>query len=296
MSISIFKNSRAIVLTLAFISIIPSAIFIQSCSYDKEKTIEDELVDSEIINSTELEQYIIAGADLQQSLANISSTLNKIDFSTLEVDYNVDGWKKVVHIPRDLINPNEEIEEKVQILNEKKEALLKKFPQFSSLKRDVGEKYFRQCVESSINVSDEFLRLGINTSRPLLKSGPNEANGSYIHQDQCYLYQFLGSWVTTTNPDYQELWIMKFQDGTYATYQHPDARPTSNGYTVGGWPPRQIDQHGQWYYSVDGTPKRIVEIGHTHIDHSYPTPGPDHFDTPPGVQRFIYYNYNMYYY
>jgi hypothetical protein len=154
---SVLKNWKIGVFTL---SVLLSAVFFIGCSQE-----EDELLYEAILNSAELEEYVIAGADFQQSLAVFTAGLNKIDFSTLEVTYEP-GWVKVVHLPVSSVG----IEEKIKNLNEKKKVLLKKFPQFASSLENSKE-YFRQSIENSVNVRSELLKLGFNSSNPLLKSG-----------------------------------------------------------------------------------------------------------------------------
>ena len=98
MNNNILKNSRITFfsLTLALASVVSLGIFTQSCSKDEEP------LDESILNSSELEEYIISGADFKQSLAIFTAGLNKIDFSTLEVTYDEEG-RKVVHLPPTLI-------------------------------------------------------------------------------------------------------------------------------------------------------------------------------------------------
>jgi hypothetical protein len=279
------KKMSLLGLIVMVMCVISLGIFMQSCSrYD-----EPDTLDSSIVNSTEMEEYIIAGSDLQQSLADFTAELNKIDFSKLEVSYE-QGWKKVVHLP---VVPYK-IEKKVQIFNEKKKELFNKFPEFACLKKETKEKFFRQTIKNSVNVQGEFLKLGIKTTTPLLKSDP-EVNGSYQFMDRCYLMQFLGSWATTGNLDYLELWIIKYEDGRYATYQHPGAGVDSEGYYT-PHPDWEVGSDGQWYFPEGGSSSRVVEVGHTHIRSENPTPINDEFPVPSGVDRFIYYNHGMNYY
>ena len=149
---------------------------------------ENEPLDEAILNSSELEEYIVAGADLERSMSIFASELNKIDFSTLKVTYEP-GWIKVVHLPISS-NGSISIDEKVRIFNEKKETFRKKFPHFVSFKEDVGIKYFQQCIQNSVKVQGEFLKLGISTSKPLLKNGSEFTMTYYGSNETAYLQGF----------------------------------------------------------------------------------------------------------
>jgi hypothetical protein len=246
---------------------------------------EYEPLDDVILNSSELEEYIIAGADFQQSLANFSEKLNEIDFSTLEIDSAVNGWKKVVYLPVSLTGANE-IEEKVQMFNKKKDALQRKFPQLISFKDGMGEKYFQQCIQNSVNVNSALLKLGINLSKPLLKNGGNEGTFSN-YPNTFYLFNFLDSWVNSHN--YVEAIILKFSDGYWGVYIDSQNTPYISHINL---TKRTNNGNIEWYYNG----RRIVEFGHTH-EAGISGPNPSSGDDPyPGVDNFIYYRGSFYYY
>lgn len=251
----------------------------QGCEKDEYEMIDE--LDEAILNSSELEEYIIAGADLQRSIAIFNSKLNKIDFSKLEVTYDSKG-RKIIHLSPSLVE-NIHIEEKVQMFNEKKDALQNKFPQFVSFRETEADKYFQKSIENSVNVKGEFLKMGINFSIPRLKSG-NETWGGY--EDEYSMKVFLHDWCD--NPEYVELWIIYYGDGTIATYQHPQA--TANITYFSGY-----QTNGQTYFPEGGSSSPIVSIGHTHRNSSSPS-DKDLSNRIPNVSEFIYYNWGMYYY
>lgn len=251
----------------------------QGCEKDEYELIDE--LDEVMLNSSELEEYIISGADLQQSLAIFISKLSKIDFSKLEVTYDAEG-KKVLHLSPVLVG-NIRIEEKVQIFNDKKQALQKRFPQFVSFREAEVDKYFQKSIENSVNVKGAFLKMGINFSIPRLKSG-NETWGGY--EDEYSMKVFLHDW--SDNPEYVELLIIYYGDGTIATYQHPQAT-ANNTYFTG------YEMNGQTYFPQGGSSSPVVSVGHTHQNSSTPS-GKDLEYRIPNVSEFIYYNWGMYYY
>ncbi|MDR2038947.1 MAG: hypothetical protein LBQ60_13575 [Bacteroidales bacterium] len=242
---------------------------------------EDEPLDDIILNSSELEEYIIAGADLKQSLAIFTEELNKIDFSALEVTYDVEG-RKVMYLPMSVSSIS--IEAKLQTFNETKEALRKKFPHFSSLREDMHEKYFQQCVKSSVNISSKFLELGINITQPKLKNGTEGITywGSWTD----VMYELL-MWVQ--NPNYVEMVIMTFADGKLITYINPKNTTNKAHVSIG-------TQNGYHYFEgYQSSP--LTSFTHTHRDSADPGTADNTFkETYPNMSHSIYYQEGFYYY
>ena len=278
------KNRFLITGLLLTLFILISTLFFAGC--EKHDYEQFEELDQTMLNSTELEEYIIAGANLQQSLGSLTGVLNRIDFSTLEVTYEP-GWKRVVHLPTPSIG-SISIEEKFENLNEKKEALLKKFPQFASLREGLSKEYFRQSIEYSQKVSRELLEMGFKTSSPLLRSGGCEYNNTNW-PNTFYLTNYLDSWINS--PYYVEVMILRFEDGYYTTVIGP--RNDANNSDINLTPRR--DSTGTiigWQYNG----RNIVEFGHTHEAGGYgPNPSP-HDGALPGVKNFIWYRGTLYYY
>lgn len=263
-------------------------MFIVTCCFvfngcEKDEN-ERELLDKVILNSSELEEYIIAGADLQHSLPIFKSRLNQIDFSKLEVTYDANG-KKVVHLSPDLACKFR-IEEKVQMFNEKKEALQKKFPQFVSFREDKAKKYFQKSIENSVNVIGAFLKLGINISGPKLKGSMDE--WYYGAENEVFMMDYLDDW--SHNENYVELYILYYEDGTFGTYQNPGA--TSDSTHISGYV-----QNGNFYFPQGGSSSPVISLGHTHLNDPDPSEWDiNHINTPEGVDRFIYYDWGFTYY
>ena len=141
----------------------------------------------------------------------------------------------------------------------------------------------------------EFLKLGINFSRSLLKGGTYEDYGF----DTCELQNFLCWWVLNS-PNYVEVSILKYKDGTWATYidSKNDALNSHIGLTR-MYNPSNNETVG-WKYTDNG--KELAELGHTHgAGNSGPNPTPpgwwgDGDTIYPALSQFIYYDCAMHYF
>jgi hypothetical protein len=107
------------------------------------------------------------------------------------------------------------------------------------------------------------------------------------------MMSYLYNWANS--PDFVELWIILYADGTFATYQNPAATWNSTGATTFSI------INGNLYLPAVEYSSNIISIGHTHTLHQYPTPPDangdnDYFQVPSGVSRFIYYDWRFYYY
>jgi len=278
-----YVKTRFFTLTLAFASVISLGILMQSCSKD-----EEPVLDEAILNSSELEEFIIAGADFQQSLAAFTASLNKIDLSILESSYNADG-RKVLYLPASVASI--EIEKKIQSFNEKRDALRKKFPQFTSFRKGISKEYFQHSIENSVNVRTEFLKLGINLSQPKLKNGNEVIYSTYNCGN---LSGFLESWVNYGL--YVEVYIIYYMDGGIEVIRTEGAQVNNAG-DLGFQ-----TQAGTTYLNS----RAVSSVGHTHTDEyggSTPTPpdpndpnAPHDYWNLPGTSRFIYHNGTFIYY
>jgi len=262
-------------LALAFVGMIALGITVQSCSKEEYEPV---VLDEEILNSSELEEFIVAGADLQQSLAIFTDGLNQIDFSTLEVITHAEG-KESIHLPSSFWK-SIRIEEKLQIFNEKKEVLIRKIPQFTACREDIQKKYLNACVNNSVNVQGEFLKLGIKSSRPLLKGGTLE---SWSGEDLYALIYFLVSWMSSSN--YVELFILSYTNGTYGTWVDDRNTPLKCHASF-----NRIND--TWYHQGNA----VSWVAHTHSNDSCASPEDKYNATnkTPGLPSYIYYQGGYY--
>lgn len=252
------------------------ALFFFGC--EKEKPAEDS-VDLVIANSVEMEGYIVAGYELEQSLTDFRAYLSKIDISKLE--WVEENGRMVMHLP----GTPPKLEDKIKAFNEKKSTLIKKFPQIASSTPKKRRNYVQHCIQSSENVNDKLLDLGINVYQLKTKSGI---------EDWFETIGFLDRWMG--RDDYVEVVIIGYADGSSYVYKDP-RNDAYNAY----YPPSGLMQHAypngtyKYYYHAGGSTSEIVMIAHTHRSGPDPTPG-DYVRMLPGVVEAIYYDGGYYKY
>jgi len=290
---SIYKNKKIkfLIAGLALVLVASLGFFVQSCSQEDDPIYSSEQLDSNIVNAPELEDLIIAGAEYNRALVDLENEFNKIDFSTLEVTYDAEG-RKVVHLPTTFVETIK-LDEKALSLYEKKEVFRNKFPQFSSFSEGMGKKYFQQCAQNSVNVKNEFLKLGINTTQPRLKSG------SEIEMDENFSQIiYLLNALLNDPTNYKEVYIIGYADGSYEIVKNPDATDSSNG--------KLTITYNYTKQTMSYNGKQITSVGHPHTDTSDPTPNTldengeyvssDYIETMPGVSLYIYFQGELHYY
>jgi len=270
------------VLLSSFLIFFTGVLFFVGCGRE-----EDVPLDEAILDSSELEEYIIAGADLQRSLAIFFDGLTKIDFSTLDVSYDVEG-KKIIHLPAAFVESNR-IEEKIQTFNKKKENAQKKYPQILSFSLKTRKDYINHSIQSSVNVKNKLMELGYQRSGSLLKNSPNQGYYDWsggeedgLSAMEAFLYSHLNS------SDYVEVAIYAYTDGTYATYIHE--KNTSQSAEV-----VYAMKNGVAYFPSQlggNANSQILWVAHTHNTGPEPTPGRE--QSVPGVPNKIYYNGSFY--
>ena len=275
------KYNFSTVVMLSTLLILIGTFFFAGCGKE-----EDEPLNENILNSNELEEYIIAGADFQKSLAIFTSELNKIDFSKLDFSYDTEG-NKVRHLPAGSVSFR--IEEKLHAFFEKRDALGKKFPHFSSFREEIGKKYFQDCIQSSVNLKSKLMELGYKPSSPLLKNGSEQYD---VMENWVFLQSYLYSWLNS--PGYQEVVLIFYADGTVYVYHSPNAYydPKTNTYYTSA-PPMTQSSNGNYYYTSGGSSTPVVGIAHTHKYSSNPSPGDG---AVPGIPNSIYYNWGLHCY
>jgi hypothetical protein len=276
MNTIIIKNRKMSLVIFTFSIIVSLGIIMQGYSMDTE---EEILLDASILESQELEDYILVGADFKQSLTVFAEGLNKIDISKLEVTYEK-GWKKVIHLPVSSVS-SFGINEKVRTFNDKKEALLRKYPQMASFSVKTSVKYYQQTIQNSVKVKGEFLKKGINASRPLLKSGTE----AYYNGD---LMSFLADWQN--DPNYVEIRIYLHDDGTWSTFWHTNNTEGDSAFLY--------DIEDNKLYTRRGySSSPVVQMGYTNKnseDKTKPKFYPNEIDYT--INQFVYYNNRFYYY
>jgi hypothetical protein len=241
---------------------------VQSCSkYDEL----DDNLDNSIINSVELEEYIITGLDYKQSLNTFNNEIRNVYLSKLKT-YQDSKGNMIVNIPTSV-----SIEEKGKIFNDKKKLLLDKYPQLCTKSQKAKRDYLNNVLNNSLKVQNMFIELKIQNNHIRLKGNSFE----YMSSDD--LCSYLASYVNSSS--YVELVVIIFQDGTAATYS--DTRNNINTCYY----PTMIISNNTYYF----TNKPVSMIAHTHLYSGTPSTT-DITNSYPGLQESIYYSGSFYYY
>lgn len=239
---------------------------------------DDNITDSKIITSSELEDYIIIASDLYQSLKTFEIEFASITLSDLETV--IENGRKVTYLPASVRSLD--LEKKVDLLNRTKENLLKRYPQIRLQSFNDFGRILNDCIEQSVEINDFFLDKNINFHQPRTRA----VVGEYSFDNQNGLVGFLYNWVLS--PDYVEVVIYFFTDGTHLVILDDRNTVGSNitAFDAGG-------STGNYYY--DG--KKIVSVGHTHMSSSNPSDA-DYYvkNNYQGIGHFIYYNGAFHYY
>lgn len=225
---------------------------------------------SAIINSPELEDFIVADIEFKHAFSIFKKELANVDFSKLESAKNIEGIT-VLYIPTSIC-----IESKANAFNEKKRLLLAKYPQLNSFSANVKKECFEQGIAKSSRISKKMFEFGISIHQPRLKGGTTElfTDGSYCE----YLAQ------QVTSPNYVEIFLLTFADGNSMSYIDDNATAISSTMELTGI-------GGYWYHSSYPN-SHVVSMMHTHI---YDT-GPSDVDLNnklSGIEHYIYYSGNV---
>lgn len=254
------------------IIVILSFLFCIGCQDQDDIIIHD--CKSTIIESLELEEYIIAGIDLQESITVFAKELSKVDFSKLETIIDSDG-NEVRSLPSFMRSI--EIEQKTLVFNTKKAELFKKYPQLISLDLDEFANYVDCCINESVKVNDYFLENSITTYLPLTKSSFGE---SYDNMNS--LVGHLYNW--TFSPNYVEVYIVFYKNGSSRVIS--DSRNTPNNCYIS-----LQRRNGNYYYPTYSSSNEIRSIAHTHRGSSRPSGNDMQVkQSNPGLPVSIFYN------
>jgi len=246
-------------------------VFLSSCQKDNF----EGGVDQEIAKSPEMEEYIIAASVFKESLNIFNEEIKKVDFSKLEIVTEPDG-RKVIHLSEAIRSIH--IERKAMIMNEKKEALLQKYPQLALENLETKYGYINYCVKKSVKVNNNFLERGIIINLPLTKSGETEFTGGYDD-----MMSYLSYWVSTTNVE-AVIYVYSGGQTEVVSGISSNAAAISLRYDR----PTQTATH-------NGRP--LLYIAHTHNDNSSPsTQDMNVRNNYPGFPFAIYNNGTMSFY
>ncbi len=233
-------------------------------------------VNDEINESVEMEEYILAGLDLQHSLNQFKEELKGIDMLALMPTLDSKG-KLVINLPTKI-----SIEKKSKDFNTKKKVLLDKYPELKNMKAGKRHNHIRETVDNSLMITKAIIEFELS-NQPRLRSGPAEV-GNY--DSEADAFTFLDQQLAS--PNYVEVVLVVFKDGTAITYIKDDFTATSCYYPT----LKKID--GEWYLTTSLYPQPIEYIGHTH--QSNPLPSTEDLEVGGyiGLMQVIYFSGTTY--
>ena len=157
---------KLILLLISAALIVAGSMFLHSCEGMDFFNGKDE-IDDTIVNSVELENFIMAAMAVEQARAAFTEELSSIDFSALKVTYDENG-RRIKHLPENVTSLD--MGEKMQVLNATRDEFLDKFPEFVSFRDNVSIRYFEKAVQNSTNLQYKFFEMDVNISQPRLRS------------------------------------------------------------------------------------------------------------------------------
>lgn len=268
----IVKNQKAgfLYLGIVLVSVISLGFFMQSCE-NKVKThlpVEAE-IEEEVVNSPELEEFIVADIELQQAFNTLTQEIKNINFLEIKEIQNAEG-EIVLDVSISIY-----IENNVRVFNEKKEALIEKFPQLTS-SSELRQKCFQQALENSPTINKKILESGINAYQPRLKGGRTE----FFSRENYTGY--LANQVARSN--YVEVIVLVFENGKSIAYIDDKATADRSSITL-----YRYGSTNYWYSAYSSS--RVVKIIHTHTSGIQPSQHDKNEKKKyPGLKHYIFYN------
>lgn len=235
-------------------------------SCQEQEEYENIQFSSEIINSNEFKNFIIAGAEIKQTLNLFNNEISKINISDLETTTDPDG-NKIAYLPSSIQDLN--IEQKISNLNQIKNDLLTKYPQLKTISSSQFIEYVDKCIKN-IKI--------VPTS--LTKSPISELTFDNTAELTGYLYNW------TLSPEYVEVVIYFFGDGTSLVVLDSANTPNSSVVT--------FTTYGQSHF-YNG--KHIISVSHTHRESGSPSEADKNLlKSMPYCSHSIFYNGAFRYY
>lgn len=270
-NIFFIRKCGFVIALLALITI--ATVTFVGCSQE-EDTISDNF--STIMDSPELEDFIVADIEFQQAFNTFKKEIKSIDLSKVKSTQNAEGVT-VLYIPTSV-----SVENMASEFNAKKKLLLAKFPQLLSFSAEKKQKCFEQSITKSSMISKKMLELGINIHQPRLKGAFIEF---FTGANYC---DYLAAQVASAN--YVEVIVLIFANGMSMTYigENATANSSSIYLTQKGGPT------GNWYHS-SYPDSHVVTYIHTHTD-SGNASQIDINNKWEGITHQIYYSGYMYNY
>lgn len=246
-----------------------------SCQKEDNPTSDEELA-ALIARSQEMEDYIVAGYELEKIMQEWEEAMANIDFDN--PDYIDENGYHVIKLPVS----QEDIQKKLDKFNECKSALQKKYPQVISMSSEQCYSIIEACMKNSETIGDKLLAMGIN----VFMASKVIVEDLILPFDQ----QFLSEYVS--NPNNVEAMWLQFEDGHQIIYIN------GNNTTDSCYLPYSVSNGNAYFPGYPNS--RLTTIIHTHNGDMLPSPSEiDQQGKLPGVNNVdygIYWKDNVYYY
>src|SRR5690554_4869701 len=206
-------------------TLISVLLFITGCENMETRDVLNE----EITESAEMEEYILAGLDLHHSLNQFKQELKGIDMLSLTPTLDSRG-NMVINIPTTIC-----IEQKTKDFNTKKRVLLQKYPELTNMKSVKRLDQIKETTNNSLKITKAIMGFEF-VDIPRLRSVEFEVTEYQSEQDA---FNFLDQHIAS--PDYVEVVLMVFEDGKVMTYITSDNDANNSFYPTlvqkvsGGW-------------------------------------------------------------
>lgn len=187
-----------------------------SCKKEDNPTSDKELA-ALIARSQEMEDYIVAGYELEKIMQEWEEAMANIDFDN--PDYVDENGYHVIKLPVSL----EDIQAKSDKFNACKTALQKKYPQVITMSAEQCYSIVEACMKDSETIGDKLLALGINVFMTTTKVISDDQKLSF---DQQFLAKHLG------NHNHVEVVLMQLEDGHREVYLNTTGKVNTLPHTI----------------------------------------------------------------
>ena len=238
---------------------------------------DSDSISEKVTESVELEEYILSGLDFQHSLNEFNKELKSIDM--LSIKPTLDARGNVVMIIPTKIS----IENKSKVFNQKKKALLEKYPELKKLRSEKRQDVIKERTDNSLKITKVLMDFEYITDQPRVRSNPSEYFFSYF-SDQAEAYTYLDQQIASSS--YVEVALAMFEDGSYRSIIS-DINTSTNCWTNIGKNNDKFYLHDENNQRVSNSP--IVWVAHTHRDLSPPS-SEDIDNKIEGLDMRIYYS------
>ncbi|MBQ9202124.1 MAG: hypothetical protein IJ154_07140 [Bacteroidales bacterium] len=234
------------------------------------QNVSNECIVETIEQSEELQDYLIACMDLDESFIAFSEDLRSLDTSLIRKTIGYKG-EVVLYLPT-----NTHIETYVKSYNETKKRLRKKFPQIKRLKEEEKLNCIESCINDNITLKEKIERY--HTYRLLTKST------TYTFNTETDAFSYLENQIAS--PNYVEVILISYTDGVYKAHISDGATSTSCSINM------SHNQNG-WYTTDFYSDVTVSYLAHTHRYSSRPSRSDENFkESHPGLTLYIYTTYD----